>query len=134
VRPPWNKSALHMRSGEQATSSHSSTCICDRESRSPELLSSVIMHQERETKVFGKQSSRLLTHLVKFFTTAHLPLHRSRAEGRRLQYELRQADRRLHPVIIVKEPQVTYGSCSHIMCYVFYMLICVGMILLDNLQ
>jgi hypothetical protein len=62
-----------------------------------------------------------------------LPLHRSRAEGRRLQCELRQADLRLHPVVVVKEPQVTYGSCSQIMSYIFNMLICVGMILLDNL-
>jgi hypothetical protein len=43
---------------------------------------------------------------------ACLPLHRSHAEGRCLQRELRQADRRLHPVIIIKEPQVTYGLCS----------------------
>jgi hypothetical protein len=64
---------------------------------------------------------------------ACLPLHRSRAEGRRLQRELHQADHRLHPVIIVKELQVTYGSCSQIMSYIFNMLICVGMILLDNL-
>ncbi len=133
MRPPWNKSALHMRSGEQATSSHSSTCICDRESRSPELLSSVILHRERANKVFRKRSSRLLTRFVKFFTTARLPLRRSHAEGRRLQRELRQTDRHLHPVIIVKELQVTYGSCSQIMSYIFNMLICVGMILLDNL-
>jgi hypothetical protein len=84
-------------------------------------------------KVFGKRSSRLLARFVKFFTTAHLPLHRSRAEGRRLQRELHQADHRLHPVVIVKEPQVIYGSCSQIMSYIFNMLICVGMILLDNL-
>jgi hypothetical protein len=62
-----------------------------------------------------------------------LPLHRSRAEGRRLQRELHQSDHRLHPVVIVREPQVTYGSCSQIMSYLFIMLICVGMILLDNL-
>jgi hypothetical protein len=83
--------------------------------------------------VFGKRSSRLLARFVKFFTTARLPLHRSRAEDRRLQCELRQTDRRLHPVVIVKEPQVTYGSCSQIMSYIFHMLICVGIILLDNL-
>jgi hypothetical protein len=51
----------------------------------------------------------------------------------RPQCKLRQADRRLHLVIIVKEPQVTYGSCSQIMSYIFNMLICVVMILLDNL-
>jgi hypothetical protein len=64
---------------------------------------------------------------------AHLPLRRSRAEGCRLQRELRQTDRRLHPTVIVNEPQVTYGSCSQIMSYIFNILICVCMILLDNL-
>jgi hypothetical protein len=84
-------------------------------------------------KVFGKRSSRLLTRFIKFFTTARLPLRRSRAEGRRLQRKLRQADRRLHPIIIVKESQVTYGSCSQIMSYIFNMLRCVVVILLDNM-
>jgi hypothetical protein len=42
----------------------------------------------------------------------HLPLHRTRIVGHRLQRELRQADRRLHPIIVVKEPQVTYGFSS----------------------
>jgi hypothetical protein len=55
------------------------------------------------------------------------------AEDRRLQHELRQADHRLHLIIVVKEQQVTYGLCSKIMSYIFNMLICVGMILLDNL-
>jgi hypothetical protein len=84
-------------------------------------------------KVFGKRSSRLLTRFIKFFTMARLPLRRSHADDHRLQRELRQDDRRLHPVVIVKEPQVLYGSCSQIMSYIFNMLICVGMILLDNL-
>jgi hypothetical protein len=68
-----------------------------------------------------------------FFTTACLPLRWSHAEGHRLQRELRQADRRLHPVVIVKEPQVTYDFCSQIMHYIFNMLICVCISLLDNL-
>jgi hypothetical protein len=63
---------------------------------------------------------------------ACLPLRRSHAEGRLLQRELHQADRHLHPVVIGKELQVTYGSCSQIMSYIFNILICVGMILLDN--
>jgi hypothetical protein len=108
-------------------------CICDRENMSPEPSSSAVLHQKKVNKVFGKQSLRLLAHFVKFFTTARLPLRRSCAEGRRLQRELHQADRCLHPVVIVKELQVTYGSCSQIMFYIFNMLICVGMILLDNL-
>jgi hypothetical protein len=87
-------------------------CICDRESMSLKPSSSAILHRERANKIFEKQSSQLLTHFVKFFTTAHLPLRHSRVEGRRLQRELHQVDRCLHPVIVVKEPQVTYGSCS----------------------
>jgi hypothetical protein len=36
----------------------------------------------------------MLARFFKFFITAHLPLHRTRAEGRRLQRKLHQADRR----------------------------------------
>jgi hypothetical protein len=56
-----------------------------------------------------------------------------RTKSHRFQRELCQADHHLHPIIIVKEPQVTYGSCSQIMSYIFNMWICVSMILLDNL-
>jgi hypothetical protein len=38
--------------GVKATSSRSSTCICDRESRSLESLTSVILHWKRANKVF----------------------------------------------------------------------------------
>jgi hypothetical protein len=55
-------------------------------------------------------------------------------KGRRLQRELRQAERHLQPIVVIKEPQVTYGSCSQIMSYIFHILIYVGMILLDNLM
>jgi hypothetical protein len=48
------------------------------------------------------------------------------------QHEFHQADRRLHSIIVIKVPQVTYDS-SQIMTYIFNMLICLGMILLDNL-
>jgi hypothetical protein len=64
---------------------------------------------------------------------ARLPLRRSRADGHRLQRELHQVDRSLHSLVINEEPQVTYDSCSPITSYIFNMLICVGMILLDNL-
>jgi hypothetical protein len=40
-------------SAADATSSHSSTCIYDWESGSPEPSSSVILHWERMNKVFG---------------------------------------------------------------------------------
>jgi hypothetical protein len=116
-----------------ATSSHSSMCICHRERKSLEPSSSVIMQWERANKVFGKRSSLLLAHFTKFFTMARLPLRRSCAEVRRLQHKLHQVDRRLHSIIVIKEPQVTYSSCSQIMSYIFNMLIYVGMILLDNL-
>jgi hypothetical protein len=104
-----------------------------RESRSLKPSPSVILHRERANKIFGKRSSRLLARFVKFFTTPRLPLRRFHAEGHHLQRKLHQADHRLHLVIIVKELQVIYGSCSQIMSYIFNMLICVGMILLDNL-
>jgi hypothetical protein len=108
-------------------------CIYDRERRSPKPSSSAILHRERVNRVFGKRSSQLLTRFVKFFTTAHLPLRWSQAEGHHLQCKLHQADHHLHPIVIVKEPQVMYGSCSQIMSYIFNMLIHVAMILLDNL-
>jgi hypothetical protein len=57
----------------KATSSDSSTCIRDRESRSSEPSSSVILHREWATKVFEKRSSRLLTQFFKFFITTRLP-------------------------------------------------------------
>jgi hypothetical protein len=117
----------------EATSSRSSTCIYDQESRSLKSSSSAILQRERANKVFGKRSSRLFSRFIKFFTTAHLPVRRSHVKGRRLQRELHQANCRLHMVIIVKKLQVTYGSCSQIMSYIFNMLICVGMILLDNM-
>jgi hypothetical protein len=117
----------------KATSSHSSTCIHDRESRSLELSSSVILHRERVNKVFGKRYPRLLAHFFMFFITAHLTLHRTHAKGYRLQRELRQADHHLHLIVVIKEPQVTYGFSSQIISYILNMLICVGMILLDNL-
>jgi hypothetical protein len=106
---------------------------CDRESRSPKLSSLAILHQERVNKVFGNRSSRPLARFFKFFITARLPLRRTHAMGHRLQRELRQADCHLHPIIVVKEPQVTYDFSSQIMSYILNILICVGMILLDNL-
>jgi hypothetical protein len=38
----------------KATASRSLICICDRESRSLEPSSSMILHRERMNKVFGK--------------------------------------------------------------------------------
>jgi hypothetical protein len=64
---------------------------------------------------------------------AHLPLHRTCVEGRCIQRELHQTNRRLHPIVVVKEPQVTYDFSSQIMSYILNILICVVMILLDNL-
>jgi hypothetical protein len=107
----------------KTTSSRSSTCICDRESRSLEPSSSTILHRERANKVFGKRSSRLLARFFKFFIMAHLPLRRTRVEGHRLQRKLRQADRHLHPIVIIKEPQITYGYFSQMMSYILNMFI-----------
>jgi hypothetical protein len=116
-----------------ATSSHSSTYIYDQKSRSLEPSSSTILHRKRVNMVFGKRSLRLFAHFFKFFITAHIPFRRTCAEGHRLQRKLCQADRCLHPIVVVKEPQVTYDLFSQIMSYLLYMLIYVDMILLDNL-
>jgi hypothetical protein len=110
----------------KATSFHSSMCICDWESKSPKPLSSAILHRERANKVFGKRSSRLLACFFKFFITSHLPLRRTHDEGRHLNVNS------VKPIII-KKPQVTYAFSSQRMSYLLDMLICVGMILLDNL-
>jgi hypothetical protein len=64
---------------------------------------------------------------------AHLPLRRTHAKGHRLQCELYQVNRRLYLIVIVKEPQVTYGFSSQIMSYILDMLISVDVILLYNL-
>jgi hypothetical protein len=117
----------------KATSSRSSTCIYDRETRSLKPSSSVIMHRERANKVLGKRSSRLLNHVFKFFITARLPLRWTCVEGCRLQCKLYQVDRHLHPVVVVKESQVTHGFSSQIMSYILNMLIYGGIILLDIL-
>jgi hypothetical protein len=111
----------------KASSSHSSMLICDRESRSSELLSSTILHRERANKIYGKRSSRLLARFFKFFIITHLPLYRTRVEGHRLQANF------IGPIIIVKEPQITYVCSCQIMSYILDILTCVGMILLDNL-
>jgi hypothetical protein len=54
-------------------------------------------------------------------------------EGHRLQRELRQVQCHLHLIIVVKEPQVTYGFSSQIMSYILNILICVSMNFLDNM-
>jgi hypothetical protein len=63
----------------------------------------------------------------------HLTLHRTCAEGHRLQCELHQANHRLHPIVVIKKSQVTYDFSSQIMSYLLHMLTHVGMILIDNL-
>jgi hypothetical protein len=97
---------------KKAISFCSSTCIRDRESRSPKPLSSAILHREMVNKVFGKRSSRLLACFFKFFITARLPLCWTRAEDRHLQRKLHQVDRCLHPNVVVKESQVMYSFSS----------------------
>jgi hypothetical protein len=42
-------------------------------------------------------------------------------------------DCRLHPIVVIREQQVMYDFFPPIMSYILNMLICVGMILLDNL-
>jgi hypothetical protein len=64
-----------------------------------------------------------------FFITARLPLRRTCVEDHRLQREFRQTDCHRHPIVVVKEPQVTYNFSYQIMSYILNMF----MILLDNL-
>jgi hypothetical protein len=92
-------------------SSRSSTCICDQESRSLKPSSSSILHWE-------SRSSQLLARFFKFFTTARLPIRRTRAEGRRLHRELHQTDRRLHPTIVVRNRK-SRTSSSHKLCLTY---------------
>jgi hypothetical protein len=73
--------------------------------------------------VFGKRFSQLLARFFKFFITTRLPLHRTCTKGRCFQCELRQDGRHLHSIVIVKEPQVTYGFSFQIMSYILNMLI-----------
>jgi hypothetical protein len=56
-----------------------------------------------------------------------------RVMGHCLQRKLRQADHHLHLIVLVREPQVTYGFSSQMMSYILNMLIDIDMILLDNL-
>jgi hypothetical protein len=115
----------------KATSSWSSMCICDRESRSLEPSSLVILHQERVNKIFGKRSMWLLDSFSKFVITARLPLHRSCAEPRRINHELCQFACGLQKSTTIKED--TYILNSQIMSYILNILIYVGMIPLDSL-
>jgi hypothetical protein len=72
-------------------SSHSSMCICDQESRSPESSFSTILYRKRENKIFGKRSTRLLDHFSKLIITAHLPLRRSCMDHSHIFHEVRQS-------------------------------------------
>jgi hypothetical protein len=44
-------------------------CTCDQENRPTKSLSSAIPHRKRVNKVFGKRSTRLIDHLLKFIIT-----------------------------------------------------------------
>jgi hypothetical protein len=115
----------------KAILSHSSMCICDRESRSLKPSSSVILHWERENKVFEKRSTRLLDRFSKFVITTHLPLHRSRTEPHHINRKLYQFMHGLQKSTTIKED--TYVLNSRIMSYILNILIYVDMILLDSL-
>jgi hypothetical protein len=64
-----------------------------------------------------------------------LPLCQARTRAdRRLQHVVVETKHHLrNPIVVVREPQVTYGFFSQIMSYILSMLICVDIILLDNL-
>jgi hypothetical protein len=98
--------------------------------QSPESSSLAILHREWTNKVFGKWSSWLLNPLL-FVITTRLPLHRSGTEPRHIYRELRLSVCGLQESTAAQED--TYALNSRIMSYLLNMLICVGMISLDNL-
>jgi hypothetical protein len=115
----------------RSTSSHSSTCICDWESRPPEPSFSAIVQWERLNKVVGKRSTWLLDRFSKFIITTHLSLHRSHVEPCHINRELRQSARNRQKSTTVKEDM--YILNSRIMSFILNLLICIDMILLDSL-
>jgi hypothetical protein len=102
-----------------------STCIYDWESRSSEVSSSTILHRERVNKVLWSDlhdcsltSSSFSSRLIYLFVG-----HMSRVTTFNVNS--------VKPIVVVKEPQVTYGFFSQIMS--LDMLIYVGIILLVNI-
>jgi hypothetical protein len=92
------------------TLSHSSMCIYDRESKSPKPSSSVILHRERANNFLESDLHGCSICFIKFFITAHLPLHRSRAEHHRIYHNLHQSTRGLQEPTVVKEDTYVFNS------------------------
>jgi hypothetical protein len=111
----------------KATSSCSLTCIHDLESGSPEPSSSAILQRERANKFLG--SDLYDCSLASSSSSSQLIYPFVRCMSRVVAFNANS----VRPIIIVKEPHVTYGFSSQIMSYILNMFICVGMILLDNL-
>jgi hypothetical protein len=114
----------------KATSSRSSTCTCDQESTPTESSSSVIPHQKMVNKVFGKRSTRLIDHLLKFVIT-YLFIRRTptivvcNAPSSKV--------RGVFSNLVVEEEESSYIHLSLIMYFILSMMICICIILLNNL-
>jgi hypothetical protein len=68
---------------------------------------------------------------VKLFITTHLHIHQSRAEPHHIYYKLCQSVRGLQEYTVIEE--VMHVLNYLIMSYILNILICIGMILLDNM-
>jgi hypothetical protein len=115
----------------KASSSRSSTCICNRESRSLESSTSVILHQKRANKVFRNDLHDYSIRFIKLFIMTHFPLCWLCIEPHHIYCELRQSTHGLQEYTATQEVMCVFNSW--IMTYILIMLICVGMILLNNL-
>jgi hypothetical protein len=93
----------------------------------------LILHQERVNKVFGKRSTQQLDRFFKFVIMTHLPLRQVYAGHHRLQRAIIQTEWRLFNSIIIEEEEPSYILFSLIMSYMLSLVICIGMILLDNM-
>jgi hypothetical protein len=112
----------------KTSSSRSSTCIYDRENRSSKSSSSAILHPERSNKILGSDirncslasSSSSLQLIYLFVERAPSVIAFNVNSVKSIAIFIRSSSSR------------NRKSCSQIMSYIFNILICVGMILLDN--
>jgi hypothetical protein len=82
----------------------------------------MIIQRKRVNKIFGKCSTRLLDHFIKFIITIHLRLHRTHANGHHLQHSVAQTECRLLNSTIVKEEDALYVLFFQIVSYILSMM------------
>jgi hypothetical protein len=115
---------------DKSTSSRSPACTGDWESRSLEPSSLTILHRGGQIRFLESDLYDCSICFIKLFITTHLPLRRSHVEHCHIYHEFCQSMRGLQESTVEK---VTYLLNSQIIFCILNMLICVGMILLDNL-